>query len=305
MQRLTANTFETASSMLSRHHSRTAEVTAAIRAAHLHDDEPRLFEDPFALRLTSPMWRLICGNRLLHRLVVRGLLGALRPIHGWILVRDRFSEDCLRTYAEKGGRQFVLLGAGFDSTALRRPSWLERVSIFEVDHPATQAVKLARLSRLGGPEAGAGFVPVAVDFERERVVDGLSRVPFERQARTLFAWQGVVYYLSSDAIEETLRDVAELAAPGSELIFDFLLPQRVLPGNSGRVQSFARLFTSRLGEQYVSYHTHDEIRALAQRHGFDIVDIHGDRDLERTYLQPRADGLSVMRGFGIAHLRKA
>lgn len=290
--------------MLTRHHSRTAEVTAAIRAAHFHDDEPRLFEDPFALRLTSPTWRLICGNRLLHRLVVRGLLGALRPIHGWILVRDRFSEDCLRAYAERDGRQFVLLGAGFDSTALRRPPWLDGVRIFEVDHPATQAVKLARLARMGRRNLGADFIPVAVDFEQERVVDGLSRTVFARQARTLFAWQGVVYYLSADAIEETMRDLAELAAPGSELIFDFLLPQRVLPGKSGRVQSFARLFTSRLGEQYVSYHTHDDIRGLAARHGFDVVTIHGDRDLEQAYLQQRADGLSVMHGFGIAHLRK-
>jgi hypothetical protein len=71
------------------------------------------------------------------------------------------------------------------------------------------------------------------------------------------------------------------------------------------VQSFARRFTARLGERYVSFHTPEEVRALLASAGFEVVDVHLDEALEATYLAGRSDGLTAMRGFGIAHARKA
>lgn len=290
--------------MLSNVRSRTAEATAAIRACHYAHDRPHLFADPYAVHLTSPLWRMICRTRWLHRVVVRGLFRALRPIHGWILVRDRLTEDALRTFAANGGRQFVLLGAGFDSTALRRPAWLSDVEIYEVDHPATQAVKLDRVANLEGAPQVTGFEAVAVDFEHERLGDGLARSSFDGAAPALFAWQGVIYYLSASAIRETLHEIAKLAVPGTELLFDFLLPEWTLEPDSRRVLSFARMFTARLGEKYVSYHTVDGLRTLLAETGFEIVSIRLDRELEQTYIGERDDDLCVMRGFGIVHARR-
>ena len=88
--------------MQARTRSRTAEVTAAIRAAHYCYDRPLLFEDPFALQLTSPAWRRVCRSPWLHGLVIRGLFGALRPVHGWILVRDRVTDETLRNFVAAG-----------------------------------------------------------------------------------------------------------------------------------------------------------------------------------------------------------
>ncbi|MEX2479977.1 MAG: SAM-dependent methyltransferase [Gammaproteobacteria bacterium] len=290
--------------MLSNVHSRTAEATAAIRACHYQHDQPHLFVDPYAVHLTSPVWRMVCRHRWLYRVIVRGLLAALRPVHGWILVRDRLTEEVLRSFANDGGRQFVLLGAGFDSTALRRPAWLHAVAIYEIDHPATQAVKLARIAALEGAAAAAEFEAIAIDFEHEGLGDGLARSNFDPATPALFAWQGVIYYLSSGAIKEILRELGTVAAPGSELLFDFLLPEWTLEAGSGRVLSFARLFTARLGERYVSYHTVEDVRALLAEAGFEVLSIRLDAELERAYLNDRADGLTVMRGFGIAHARK-
>ena len=135
--------------MRDHNHSRTAEATAAIRACHLRYDSPLVFSDPFAEHLTSPWWRTVASNPLLYWPIVRGLFGALRPVHGWILVRDQLTVDDLQRFVQHGGRQYVLLGAGFDSIALRCPDWLKGVRIIEVDHPVTQAVKLARIAASG------------------------------------------------------------------------------------------------------------------------------------------------------------
>jgi len=285
--------------------SRTAEITAAIRALHLRYDSDPVFVDPCAEALTSPWWRMVARWSWLHALIVKRLLRHLRPVHGWILVRDRLTEDSLRAFASAGGGQCVLLGAGFDSTALRRPTGLESLRMIEVDHPATQAVKLKRAANISDARAQhSGFETLALDFERERLPAALARSSFDSHAPTFFVWQGVVYYLSDRAIGEVLADLSRLAAPGSELMFDFLLLPAVMGQAQAAVQSSAGDFTARLGEHYVSFHTVEEVHSLAVQAGFDVLEILLDDALERRYLAGRADDLCVMRGFGIAHLRK-
>lgn len=290
--------------MLDRNHSRTAEATAAIRACHLRYDTPLVFADPYAAQLTSPLWRAVASTPLLYWPIVRGLLGALRPVHGWILVRDQMTVDDLQAYVARGGRQYVLLGAGFDSIALRRPAWLEGVNIVEVDHLATQAVKLARMARSGATLPLADFEAVPIDFERENLHDGLARSSFNADAPSFFAWQGVIYYLSSSAIADTLRHIGELSAPGSELVFDFLLPGFALQQGRGHVLSLTRAVTARMGERYVSYHTPEDLERLLSAVGYELVDVQRDVDLQARYCADRDDDLSVMHGFGIARARK-
>ncbi|MBK8958636.1 MAG: class I SAM-dependent methyltransferase [Proteobacteria bacterium] len=290
--------------MLDRNHSRTAEATAAIRACHLRYDSPLVFADPYAAQLTSPLWRAVAGNPLLYWPIVRGLLGALRPVHGWILVRDQMTVDELEAFVARGGRQYVLLGAGFDSIALRRPAWLADVNIIEIDHPATQAVKLARMAASGARLPLAHFEAVPVDFEREHLGDGLARSSFDANRPAFFAWQGVIYYLSSTAIADTLRHIAAASAPGSELVFDFLLPGFALQQGRGHVLSLTRAVTARMGERYISYHTPEDLERLLAAVGYELVDVQRDLDLEARYCADRRDGLSVMHGFGIARARK-
>jgi methyltransferase (TIGR00027 family) len=290
--------------MLDRNHSRTAEATAAIRACHLRYDTPLVFADPYAAQLTSPLWRAVAGNPLLYWPIVRGLLGALRPVHGWILVRDQLTVDELEAFVSRGGRQYVLLGAGFDSIALRRPDWLRGVNIIEVDHPATQAVKLARMADSGARLPLADFEAVPIDFEKENLREGLARSSFSTSQPCFVAWQGVIYYLTAAAIADTLQHLAALCAPGSELVFDFLLPGFALQQGRGHVLSLTRAVTARMGERYISYHTPDELASLLSSVGFELVDVQRDLDLEARYCADRRDGLSVMHGFGIARARK-
>lgn len=290
--------------MLDRNHSRTAEATAAIRACHLRYDVPLVFADPYAAQLTSPLWRAVASSPLLYWPIVRGLLGALRPVHGWILVRDQLTVDDLEAFVSRGGRQYVLLGAGFDSIALRRPAWLAGVNIIEVDHPATQAVKLARMAAGGARLPLPDFEAVPVDFEKENLSDGLARSSFDANAPCFFAWQGVIYYLTAGAIADTLAHIAAMSAPGSELVFDFLLPGFALQQGRGHVLSLTRAVTARMGERYISYHTPEELEGLLAKVGYELVDVQRDVDLQARYCAGRKDDLTVMHGFGIARARK-
>ena len=290
--------------MLDRNPSRTAEATAAIRACHLRYDSPLVFADPYAAQLTSPWWRAVANNPVFYWSIVRGLLGALRPVHGWILVRDQLTVDDLRVFVANGGRQYVSLGAGFDSIALRRPEWLQGVRIIEVDHPATQVVKLARIAASGVPLPLLDFETVPVDFERENLSEGLARSGFDGTQPAFFAWQGVIYYLTAAAIADTLGHIAARAAPGSELVFDFLLPEFAVQRGRRHVWSLTRAMTTRMGERYISYHTPEQLQTLLDTAGFELVEVQRDHELEARYCAGRRDDLTVMHGFGIARARR-
>jgi methyltransferase (TIGR00027 family) len=132
--------------------------------------------------------------------------------------------------------QHVVLGAGMDTFAFRRPRMLDWLPVFEVDHPATQALKRRRIAELGWEvPARLHFVPV--DLVQESLATALARAPFDAQAHSFFSWMGVTYYLSRDAVFATLRAIAETAPSGSIVTFDYLDNDRFDPEKrSPRVQ---------------------------------------------------------------------
>ena len=117
----------------------TAEATAAIRAMHLLYDQPVVFNDPYALQLTSPALRRVCQNRLFQWILRRKFISeTFRPISAQVLSRAKYAEEKLEQAVSKGISQYVIIGAGFDSFCLRRPSFSADLRIYEIDHPVTQ-----------------------------------------------------------------------------------------------------------------------------------------------------------------------
>lgn len=138
------------------------------------------------------------------------------------VVRNRYAEDCLETAVhERGIDQYVNVGAGLDTFPFRRPELAEELTIFELDHPATQGFKRDRLAAAGlTPPPSLHFVPV--DLEVTPVADALADTGLDRQRPAFCSWLGVSIYLPSDAIFGTLGSLAEVCADGSELVFDFI-----------------------------------------------------------------------------------
>src|SRR5271163_1910279 len=127
--------------------SRTAEGAAILRALHQTlDAEPKILNDPIAVRLVDP-------SSDVYKAFVQGLEempAALRlRRRGYAVMRSRYTEDCLAESLAHGVRQYVIMGAGLDTFGCRQPSWATSLRIFEVDHPATQRWKRAKLSDAG------------------------------------------------------------------------------------------------------------------------------------------------------------
>jgi methyltransferase (TIGR00027 family) len=203
--------------MLAHRPSQTAQDMAVQRAAHQLLDTPRLFDDPVAVRIIGREAEaaLVSGNDSeFHEQPVQ------RGLRAHLVGRSRFAEDALAQAYARGVRQYVLLGAGLDTSSFRAARKYRDLAIFEVDHPATQTLKRERLA---GAEIvlPAAFHFAPVDFESDTLSEGLARAGFDPGRSAMFVWLGVVPYLTHEAVMATLAFIAGLPR-NSEVVFDFI-----------------------------------------------------------------------------------
>jgi methyltransferase (TIGR00027 family) len=265
----------------------TAVRVALWRAMHLEvDAPPYVFEDEIGLRLAGPPddWRRRPDMDP----------GATRPFRASIIARARFIEDLLIDRVNDGVAQYVILGAGLDTLAQRRPEIGRRVRIFEVDKPGAQAWKRHRLAELGFAMAESlHFVPV--DFEAgDSWWARLSDAGFDVHQPAVVASTGVSMYLTRAANAETLRRIAGFA-PGSTLAMSFLLPLELADPELRPWLEMADRGARTSGTPFISYFTPAEILSLAREAGFREVEHVSAADLAGRYFGGRHDGLQPPR----------
>ncbi len=262
--------------------STTAMAAAAARGYfRLQTPPPWVLDDAFALVLVGPAWQ---GIR--DRAIAQFPEQVTRESCAAACTRSRYAEDRL---AAGAFAQYVILGAGLDSFAWRRPDLLRSIRLFEVDHPASQAWKLERVKDLALPLADSQ-VFVSVDFEAESLQDALGSAGFDWKQPAFFSWLGVAPYLTAQAMESTLRTIATATA-GSEVVFSYLADESVLD-DVGR--EFLRIAAPRgvaIGEPLQPGWPVIEIERLISRCGLTVVDHPARADLERRYFADRTDGL--------------
>ena len=260
----------------------TAVRVALWRALHVEVDAlPHVFADEVGLKLAAPenAWR----SR-------PDMSPFTRPFRASIVARARFVEDLVAERADRDVGQYVILGAGLDTFAQRRPELASRLLVFEVDRPGPQAWKRQRLVDLGlGIPSFLRLVPV--DFEAgEPWWERLVASGFDPGRPAVVASTGVSMYLTTEAIVTTLRQVAALA-PGSTLAMSFMLPieladPEVRPGIE-RAAAGARAN----GTPFISFFTPTEMLALARDAGFREVQHVSAESLAQRYFAGRTDGL--------------
>ena len=283
--------------------SRTATLAAGIRAHHRRWHAAPILDDDYAVRLLSPFWRQVVHNRLLNWIVVHKLLGPFHPIHTENILRARYAEDRLHESIGAGVGQYVILGAGFDSFALRHPELAGRLRIFEVDQPGMQALKQERVRRVhGGLPAHVTFVPV--DFETDRLHEALGGAGFDPRAPAFFSWLGTTYYLTKDAIRDTLGCVAAAAAPDSRLVLDYLLARHLVPALGLPLADRLERLVKRLCEPLVSDFAAAELNGEMVRIGFAELDTVPPGEQARRYLQGRRDMAAPAPNFAFALYRR-
>jgi methyltransferase (TIGR00027 family) len=197
-----------------------------------------------------------------------------------------------------GIEQVLILGAGLDSRACRIPG-ADRVSVFEVDHPATQAWKLERMRRIGRRgDSHVTYVPV--DFERQVLGEALTARGFEPGAPTFALWEGVTQYIGEAAVDETLRFLAGATPRDSRVVFTYVRRGLVDGSDDDESSGEIRAEVERQGEPWIFGIEPSELRSFLAGRGFDLVEDVGAADYRTRYLVPAERELEIFDGERVA-----
>lgn len=268
--------------------SRTALAVAFVRAAHqILDTPPLLFEDPAALPLLGPGAKTLIND---HRDKHQSPYG--RGLRSHVCLRSRFTEDRL---AASGASRYVLVGAGFDTFALRQPDWAKAMTILEIDHPATQAAKRKAIARAGWSLPG-NLRFAATDFTHQTLADVLEQEAIGSHRPVFFSWLGVTMYLPEAAIDAALAAMAAVSSK-VHLCLTFKQPD---DGRQGGEKAMADIVAA-MGEAFVSLFTPKQMAAKLAAHGFAEQDFLDPERALAEYFTPPRPGLPPPRLTGIVH----
>jgi methyltransferase (TIGR00027 family) len=268
--------------------SRTAHFVALGRAAadagvshvaHFSDPTARVFLNEKGKQSLAKIARAARAPKSNVR------LESARVMADLMALRTSAIDAAVAAAVAGGATQLIILGAGYDGRAWRMPE-LAGVRVFEVDHPATQGSKRAHLSELPPAQGVVSFV--SIDFERESLDAVLERAGHDRSAPTCWIWEGVVMYLTRDAMRATLADVARRSAPGSTLIVNY---------HSAHRRFVARMVLWLIGEPQISAWTPEQMAGDLRSVGFVVHEDTGMADWNQRFAQGQAkvDRMSYMR----------
>jgi methyltransferase (TIGR00027 family) len=266
----------------------SAVRVALWRAIHVQvDPPPHVLTDEVGLQLVAPDdgWR---ARPDMDPQATSGFRAS-------IVARARFIEDLVAEQAGNGVSQYVVLGAGLDTFAQRRPQIAAHLRVFEVDQPGPQAWKRRRLIELGhGIPDWLRLVPV--DFEAsESWTEQLAAAGFDPGRPAVVVSTGVTMYLTKDATVATLRQIAGFA-PGSTLAMTFLLPTDLLDDADRPGLQASENGARAAGTPFISFYTPEEMLSLAREAGFQEVRHMSGASLAETYFADRTDGLRPSSG---------
>ncbi len=269
--------------------SRTAQMIARQRAAHQVLDHGSILDDPFALKILHEDEKDVLQFANQHPMASIGRL--------FTAARSRIAEDAFSRAVERGVRQIVILGAGLDTFALRNPHSALEIRIYEVDHPATQALKRQRLAeaQIAHPTS---LVLAPVDFEREDLGEELVAAGFQQNSPAFFTWLGVVPYLTEDAIHRTLAYIASIR--DSELAFDYMEPAEAFSEELRKLEKARAEQLEKMGERSATRFEPAGIAAILRSQGFSEIEDIGYREIASRFgsaiqgLAPGHAGLHVV-----------
>ena len=292
---------------------RSAIVMAYARAYHATHDSDRIFDDFLADALFTPEEHIQIERDwpgLLQYTAPE--LAATNPdpatALAWVvqlgsgsitLPRSRYTEDSLEQAIQEGVYQYIILGAGLDTFAYRRPDLSGRVQVFELDHPVTQTIKRERVTAAGWDHpSNLHFIPV--DFAKESLSDALARSPYDPAQLSFFSWLGVSFYLTPDVVFDTLRSVASVSARGSTIVFDYLDADAFVPEKATKHIQQMQWMANYLGEPMKASFDPHTLSADLNYIGLHLEENLEPAAIEARYFQGRSDRYHAVEHFHYA-----
>jgi methyltransferase (TIGR00027 family) len=282
--------------------SMTAIVSAFGRAYHSLYDEPKIFNDYLARQLISDdefnnITKHMAEGIKYFNPTKAHLYSDEKSALKWViqtqiaptpLARSRYTEDMLENAIKLGVKQYVILGAGFDTFAFRKPELVKKIKVFEVDHPDTQQLKKKRVHDLGWDiSPSVKYVPV--DFSQNNFKKSLLESGFNPNELSFFSWLGVTYYLTREEINNILTDITSISPKGSSLIFDYtdsdiFYPEKI----QKRVQDMVNM-AKMAGEPMKTGYRYSDIEYDLEKYGLLIYEHLTPAEIEGRYFKERND----------------
>ncbi len=291
----------------------TALITAYGRAYHSINESPKIFDDFLAKQMITeeeyegisnnlsgginfcvPDKAELCKDKEAALKMV--IQNQIAPIS---LSRSRYTEEMLKTAVKFGVKQYVILGAGFDTFAFRNKELLNSIEIFELDFPATQELKLNRIKRAGWDmPSNLHFIPV--DFSKNNFIEAIKKSTFDTTKLSFFSWLGVTYYLSKDEIVNTLRSIADVSPKGSSVVFDY--PDCNIFDTSKttrRVQNMVHA-AIQCGEPMKSSYSYSELVSDLEKTNFQLYEHLTPLEIQQNYFEGRTDDYRAFENVNFA-----
>lgn len=283
-----------------------AEVSAAYRAAE--SDRPeneRVCYDPIAQYFLGFPFTVVGRSpppikKALTKIAFRRAERLTPGNPGYIVARTRYIDDYLRTCIREGIEQLVILGAGYDSRAYRFEELKGKVKVFEVDHPATQKVKMRKVEKAFG-SLPDHVVYVGIDFDKQKLDERMFQSGYDQNLKTLFIWEGVTMLITAEGVDATLGFVARSSGEGSSIIFDYIL-KSVVDGTCEfeEGEKWRRTCES-IGEPYTFGIEEGAIGEFLSERGFHLAKDIGTDFLKSAYIDAIDSSRKVPRHYRIVH----
>jgi methyltransferase (TIGR00027 family) len=268
---------------------------AMLRAMeNLLPEDKRLFEDPYSEKFLPPFgkfWVILTRSpKMLHLLIK--IRERLTPgVIGGLICRTRYIDDVLNDVTKEGVRTVVNLGAGMDTRAFRF-SGIKNIQYFELDFPELQRVKRAYIdNKIGKLPSNVTLVPI--DFNSQDLGEELREAGYDLSSKTLFIWEGVTQYISREAIDNTMKYVAQ-ASIGSRIVFTYVLKSFIdgsyIPDG---LNSLYKLTLKKKNPLWVCGFEPAEMHEYLSKYSLYLIEDVGHEEYLERYIKPKGRDLTV------------
>lgn len=250
----------------------------------------RIIYDPYAKNF-------VLGANIIklmgHRLSVWLGNKIIPGMHEHLISRTRYIDDLIEKSTFANIEQYVILGAGYDSRAhrLKLPS---KLKIFEVDQSEVQELKRLRLSDNMPNRESITYVDI--DFNHQSLKEQLINVGFDQNKSTIFTLEGVSQYISREALDATLKEVADLNPNSNSKIFISYVNKLLKEDSKAcfgkgyskpeKAVSFITNSAAKMGEPWISFYSAEEIESILSQNNFTLIENKTLADLNSKYFTP-------------------
>lgn len=199
--------------------SRTAEFNCMFRAASYYEKDARYKSDDYIApklvpKFFIPIIKIRGFKSLFNRFFPPGM-------YEYVIARTKFIDSIFKRAILNEFDQIVIFGAGFDSRGIRFADFNKKTEIFELDIPITQEAKIKQIKKRR-VKLNPNIIFISIDFNKESIEDKLLESGFNKNKRSLFILEGLLYYLSSQTVDNTFNVINKLAGNESEVVFDYI-----------------------------------------------------------------------------------